>query len=326
MRAAIRDRYGPPSVVHLEHVPTPVPTGDEVLVRVHAASINRADLDGLYPRWQFTRAFTGVRRPRSRRLGSDVAGVVEAVGPRAVDLRVGDRVFSDLSAFGLGAFADAVCAPERAFVRLPDDLSCEVAATLPHSAVLAIQGLRFRDGRTVRPGDRVLVAGASGNVGPFAVQVARARGAIVAGAARATKLDFVRSLGAEEVIDYAAVDWTRGGARYDWIIDTEARHSVVHVRRALRPGGAYVSLGGPTALIFDGMLLGPLVSRASGRRMSLLTWWKPFDREDVATVLGLVAEGAVVPVIDRRFALEDIVGALRYSDSGQGQGKVLVIP
>src|SRR5262245_43820071 len=184
MRAALRDRYGPPEVVELRDVERPTPTGDEILVRVRAASVNRADLDGLYPRWQFSRLITGVRRPKTPRLGLDVAGVVEAVGPDATHFQPGDTVFADLFAFGLGAFADFACAPERAFATIPDGLSFEEAATLPHSAILAIQGLRRRDGSTVRPGDRVLVNGASGNVGPFAVQVAKALGAEVTGTTR----------------------------------------------------------------------------------------------------------------------------------------------
>lgn len=326
MKAAVRDRYGPPEIVRVEEFETPKPTGRQVLVRVHAASVNRADLDGLYPRWQFTRLFSGIRAPRVRAVGLDAAGVVEAVGPDVTRFSPGDRVFGDLFAFGQGAFAEYACAPERAWASVPERLSLEDAATLPHSAILAIQGLRYRDGRTIGPGDHVLVAGASGNVGPFAVQVAKARGATVTGAARTEKLDFVRSLGADDVLDYTTTDWTRGGARYDWILDVEARHSVLRSRRALRPGGAYVSLGGPGSLIFDGMLVGPVVSRATGRRMSLLVWWKPFRAEDVETLLELVGSGAVRPRIDRSFALGDVVAALRHVDDGHARGKVLVIP
>ena len=326
MRAAMRDVYGPPDVVDVRDVPVPVPTGDQVLVRVHAASVNRADLDGLYPRWQFTRVFSGIRRPRERGLGLDAAGVVESVGPDATTFRPGDRVFADLFSFGMGAFADHVVAPQRAFSTIPDDVSFEDAATLPHSAVLALQGLRLRDGRTIGPGDRVIVVGASGNVGPFAVQIAKSMGAHVTGVARTEKLDFVRSLGADAVLDYTTTDYTTTGERYDWILDVEARHSLLRARRALRRGGAYVSLGGPGMRIFEAMLLGGLVSRATGRRMGLLLWWKPFKAEDVDRLRTLLAAGDVRPIIDRRFSLDEVVEALRYVDGGQARGKVIVTP
>jgi NADPH:quinone reductase-like Zn-dependent oxidoreductase len=326
LRAAVRDRYGPPDVVRVEHVETPTPQADQVLLRVRAASVNRADLDSLYPRWQFTRAFLGIRSPRNRRLGLDAAGEVVAVGPDVTRFAVGDRVFGDLYPFGTGAFAEFACAPERAFAALGDAMTFDDAATVPHSAILALQGLRYRDGRRVEAGDRVLIAGASGSVGPFAVQVAKARGAIVTGTARTEKLDFVRSLGADEVIDYTTTDWTQVGTRYDWILDVEARHSVVDVRRSLVPGGVFVSLGGPTWHMVDGTVVAAVASRATGRRMSLLTWWRPFDAGDVETIKRLIASGRVVPRIDRSFTLDEVGDALRYMESGAARGKVLVIP
>jgi NADPH:quinone reductase-like Zn-dependent oxidoreductase len=209
VKAAMRDRYGPPEVVKITEIEKPIPSGDQVLVRVHAASVNRADLDNLYPRWGFLRLFLGIRRPRIRGVGLDAAGVVESVGADVTRLKPGDRVFGDLFPFRQGAFAEYACEPERAFSLMPDTVSFEDAATLPHSAVLAVQGLRLRNGRTFGPGDKVLVVGASGNVGPFAVQIAKARGAEVTGVARTEKLDFVRSLGADHVVDYRKVDPTR---------------------------------------------------------------------------------------------------------------------
>jgi NADPH:quinone reductase-like Zn-dependent oxidoreductase len=326
MKAAVRDRYGPPEVVRLVEVDIPLPMAGEVLVRVHAASVNRADLDGIAPRPAFVRLFIGLRAPRNHSVGLDVAGVVEAVGPDVTRFRPGDEVFGDMFAFGVGAFAEYVCAPERAFQPKPPTISFEDAATLPHSAILALQGLRLRNGRTPRQGDRILVDGASGNVGPFAVQVARAMGAEVTGVCSAAKVDFVRSLGVDQVIDYTAVDYTRTGERYDWIIDTDSHHSILAVRRALRPGGVYVTLGGTSIPIFAAMLLGPLISRFSDRWSGLLLWWKPFDPVDVAALTELIAAGKVRPVIDRRFPLDDIVEALRYVDQGRARGKVVVIP
>ncbi len=324
MKAAIRDRYGPPEVVELRDVERPVPSGDQLLVRVRAASVNRADLDNLYPRWQFTRLFLGLRRPRIRRVGLDVAGVVEAVGPDVTGFRPGDDVFGDLFVFGQGAFAEYVCVSEKAFMSMPPGMPFEDAATLPHSAILAIQGLRLRNGRTVGPGDKVMVVGASGNVGPFAVQIAKARGAEVTGVASTDKLDFVRDLGADHVLDYTKTDYTRTGELYDWVLDTEAHHSVLRWRQTLRPKGAYVALGGSVAWLLKGVLQGPAVSAATGKRMGMMFWWKPFDRDDVNTLKELIAAGELKPAIDRRFTLDEVVEALRYVDEGRPKGKVVI--
>src|SRR5262245_7785059 len=222
MKAAFRDRYGTPDVVELRDVDVPAAVDDRVVVRVQAASVNRADLDGIQPRPEFVRLMIGIRAPRNPAVGIDVAGVVEAVGPGVTRFRPGDRVFADLFPFDAGAFAEYTSAPERAFQPIPDGMPFEVAATLPHSGILAIQGLRLRNGRTVRPCDKVLISGASGNVGPFAVQIARHLGAEVTGVCRTEKLDFVRSLGADHVIDYTTTDYTRTGERYDWILDTDS--------------------------------------------------------------------------------------------------------
>lgn len=324
MKAAIRKRYGPPEVVEVREVNTPTPKDDEILVRVRAASVNRADLDYLGPRPGFLRPFVGMRAPRDPRMGIDAAGVVESVGASVRGFSPGDRVYADLLAFGAGAFAEYVCAPERAFAKIPDGMTFEVAATLPHSAILAIQGLRRRNGRTVQPGETVLIDGASGNVGPFAVQIAKTLGAEVTGVASAGKLDFVRSLGADHVMDYRTVDYTKTGERYHWILDTDSHHSIRAVRRALRPNGTYVTLGGSTWPLLQGMVVGSLVSLVSDRWSGLMLWWKPFDRADLATVTDLIAAGKVRAVIDRRFPLSEIVEALRWVADGHAAGKVVI--
>ena len=325
MKAAVRDRYGvPDEVVALREVDRPVPAAGDVSIRVHAASVNRADFDGIQPRPSFVRLFLGLRAPRNPRLGLDVAGVVESVGSDVTRFSVGDRVFADLYPFGQGAFAEYACAPERAFLPIPDEMSFEDASTLPHSAVLAVQGLRLRSGRTPGPGDRVLIDGASGNVGPFAVQIAKSMGADVTAVCSAAKMEFVRSLGADHVLDYAEVDYTATGERYDWIVDTDSHHSILRIRRALRKGGVYVTLGGEGRPLMAAILLGPVTSLASGKRMGLMLWWKPFKAEDVATVTRLIAAGAVTPAIDRRYPLDQIVDALRYIGSGASKGKVVI--
>lgn len=324
MKAAVRDRYGPPDVVKLKDVDRPTPSDDQVLVRVRAASVNRADLDGLGPRPGFIRLFFGLRAPRNHRIGVDVAGVVESVGASVTRFRPGDEVFGDMFNFGQGAFAEYVCAPERAFATMPTGMAFEEAATLPHSAILALQGLRLRDGRSIRPGDKVLIDGASGNVGPFAVQIAKSLGAEVTGVCSTAKLDFVLSLGVDHVIDYTNVDYTRTGERYDWIVDTDSHHSILRVRRALRRKGVYVTLGGSAFPIFGALLVGPLISRVGSRWTGLLLWWKPFNPDDVATLKELIAAGKVKPIIDRRFSLGEVVDALRYVDEGRARGKVVI--
>ena len=260
MKAAVRDRYGGPDVVEVRDVDRPIPGGDRVVVRVVAASVNRADLDFLYGMPTVARAGTGLRAPRFTSVGVDMAGVVDAVGPEVTRFRPGDRVFADLYPFSHGAFAEYASAPARAFAPIPDGLSFEQAATLPHSGILALQGLRRRNGRTVGPGARVLIDGASGNVGPFAVQIAKDLGAEVTAVCSADKADFVRSLGADHVLDYGTTDPTRTGQRYDWILAVASHHSLPAYRRALRPGGVFVTLGGTARTLVESLLLGPLLT------------------------------------------------------------------
>jgi NADPH:quinone reductase-like Zn-dependent oxidoreductase len=272
--------------------------------------------------------FMGMRAPKPayQRVGIDVAGVVEATGPDVKRFRIGDRVFADLFAFGQGAFSDYVSAPERAFQVIDPAVSFEDAAAMPHSAILAFQGLRRRNGRTVEPGDKVLIDGASGNVGPFAVQIAKHLGAEVTGVASPAKLDFVRSLGADHVIDYTKVDYTKASERYDWIVDTDSHHSILRVRRALKPDGTYVTLGGTGWPIVAALILGPLVSLFGRKWSGLMIWWKPFNPADVARLNELVASGAVKPAIDRTFPLDQVVEALRYVNDGHNRGKVIITP
>jgi NADPH:quinone reductase-like Zn-dependent oxidoreductase len=327
MKAAYQGRYGPPEVVEIRDVEKPVPTGDQVLVRVKAASVNRADLDALKPKPGFIRLFMGLRAPRSHGVGVDAAGEVEAVGPDVTRLEAGDAVMVDMFAtggLGGGAFAEYVCAREKAFQTIPDGMSFEEASTLPHSAVLALQGLRRRDGRTIQAGDQVLIDGASGNVGPFAVQIAKAMGAEVTGSASASKLDFVRSLGADHVIDYATVDFTRARERYDWIVAVDSHHSILRVGRALKPGGVYATLGGDTGSIFSSLLASLVLSRFGRRWRGLMLWWKPMHPPDVDRLKELIAAGKLRPVIDRRYPLDRVVEALRYVEDGHPRGKVVI--
>jgi NADPH:quinone reductase-like Zn-dependent oxidoreductase len=325
MKSAIYEHYGPPAkVVELREIERPEAADDQVLIRVRAASVNRADLDGLAPRPQFIRLFVGLRAPGTRRIGIDAAGVVEAVGSAVTRHKVGDRVYGDLFAFGGGAFSEFVAVPERAVRQIPDGMSYEDAATLPHSAVLALQGLRRRNGVTIKTGDRVLIDGASGNVGPFAVQAAKALGAEVTGVCSPGKMDFVRSLGADHVLDYTTTDYTKGGDRYDWIVDTDSHHGILGARRALKRNGVYVTLGGTTWPIIRSLIVGPLISLFSDRWSGLLLWWKPFNMEDIARMEELIAAGSVTPRIDRTYPLDKAVDALTQVHEGRANGKVVI--
>lgn len=325
MKQAYADRYGGPDVVKLRDVELPTPTGDQVLIRVRAASVNRADLDGLKPKPGFMRLFMGMRAPRNQEVGIDAAGIVEEVGPDVTRFRPGDAVMTDLFASGrFGAFAEHVCAREKALQPIPDGMSFEEAATLPHSAVLALQGMRLRNGRTFQPGAKVLIDGASGNVGPFAVQIAKAMGAEVTGVARGDKLDFVRTLGADHVIDYEAVDYTKTGKRYDWIIAVDAHYSVRAARQALEPGGVYITMGGTTGTILAGVGGTLIMSRFGGKWSGLMLWWKPMHTPDIDRLKELIAAGSLRPAIDRRYPLDEIVEALRWVEDGHARGKVVV--
>ena len=300
----------------------PVPGDGDVLVRVRASSINRSDFESLTGTPRMYRAFMGPFKPRDTRLGIDAAGEVEAVGSAVTRFRPGDRVYADLIYDGGGAFAEFACAKEKAWHPIPEGVDFETAATLPASAVLAFQGLGRREG--VRAGDRVLVIGASGSVGIFAVQLAKAAGAEVTGVSSTPKLDLVRSIGADHVIDYSRDDYTRADRRYDRILDSLATRSVLAVRRALAPSGVYGAHGArSTAGILQAMVGGPLLSVGRKRKMGVVIG-RPNDASDIATVGELVRAGTVVPVIDRRFTLDEVPEALRYFAAGKARGKLVI--
>jgi NADPH:quinone reductase-like Zn-dependent oxidoreductase len=323
VKAVVLSRYGPPGGARLGEVATPIPAGDAVLVRVCAAGVNRADLDVLKGFPAFARVATGMRGPRNQRLGSDLAGRVEAIGEDVTRFRVGDEVFGDLTTHGLGAFAEFACAPERAFAPKPAGLSFEEAAAVPWAGVLALQALR---GRRPLPRDaKVLVNGASGSVGPFAVQIAKALGAEVTGVASTDKLEFVRSLGADHVIDYRREQFTENGRRYDRIIDVACHHSIVACRRSLRPNGVHVWIGGSMATFLQAVVVGPVMSLAGSRSAGVMWWWRPFKQDDVADLVDLIEAGTVKPVIDRTYPLGEVAEALRYVDDGHARGKVVVV-
>jgi NADPH:quinone reductase-like Zn-dependent oxidoreductase len=322
MKAILRDRYGSPDVLELREVDKPVVRDQDVLVRVRGASLNADDLEYLYGKSWMTRIATGLGKPRVHGLGVDVAGQVEAVGKSVTAFRAGDEVFGNMTVHGLGAYSEYVRAPASAFALKPSRMTFEEAATVPQSAVLALQGLRGK--RQIRPGDKVLINGAGGNVGPFAVQIAKYLGAEVTGVDSTAKLDMVRSVGADHVIDFTREDAIRNGQRYDLILDVTARRSMLEWRRALKPRGLYVMLGASTELLLQGAFLGPLLSMSGSRKTAVMWWWKPFKQEDVAFLKELIEAGKLAPVIDRRYPLSEVPEALRYMEKGQARGKIVI--
>lgn len=323
MRAVLRDEYGPVDILRVSTVEDPVPGPGEVVVRVAAASLNMADLDHLLGLPRLARLGTGLVRPANRGVGVDVAGTVEEVGPDVTGLRQGDRVWADLFDLGHGALADRVRVPASALSPLPDALSFDVAATVPHSGTLALQSLRATE--PIQPGERVLVNGAGGCVGPFAVRMAKARGAVVTAVDHGDKLDFLRELGADEVIDYTREDFTRGDRRFDVVLDIADTRSLVALRRSLAPGGRYVLIARRISSFAEKALLGPVVGRLTGTRMSAF-FWRPNQRADLDELARLLVAGDVLPRIDRRYGLDDTVEAFRRLESGAARGKILVVP
>jgi NADPH:quinone reductase-like Zn-dependent oxidoreductase len=316
MKAMLRHVYGSPEVVvRLEELPKPTPRNDEVLVRVHAASGNPADWHVLRGAPFLMRLMGfGVLRPKRATLGADLAGTVEAVGPDVKELAVGDEVFGDISDCGWGAFAEYVCVPERSLVVKPANITFEQAAAVPLAAVTALHALR--DGG-IRAGANVLVNGASGGVGTFAVQIAKALGAEVTGVCSTKNVDLVRSIGADHVIDYTREDFTRGAERYDLIVDAAAFRSVSDCLRALDAEGTYVHVGGTT----NGMLAAALASVGDKRVRVLMS--KP-EREALLFVKELLETGQIVPVVDRRYPLRQLPEAIRYLEGGHTRGKVVI--
>ena len=321
MKAIVYTEYGPPDVLQLKEVEKPTPKEDEVLVQVHAASVN-------YPDWAFLRGKPflvrlmsgGLLEPKYRILGADIAGRVEAVGGHVEQFQPGDEVFGDISACGFGGFAEYVAVPENALALKPANLAFEEAAAVPMAAVVALQGLR--DQGHIQPGQKVLIVGASGGNGTFAVQIAKAFGAEVTGVCSTRNVDLVRSIGADHVIDYTREDFAQSGQRYDLILATAGYRSVFDYSGALRPEGVYVVAGGSMAQVFQPMLLGPFISMTGSKRLLNLSA-KP-HQEDLVLVKELVEAGQVVPVIDRSYPLSDVAEALRHYGTGHARGKVVI--
>ncbi|TET00363.1 MAG: NAD(P)-dependent alcohol dehydrogenase [Promethearchaeota archaeon] len=313
MKAIVYEKYGPPEVLQLIEVEKPTPKENETLVKVHATSLNDADLDFLRGKMQLS------RKPRYKILGSDIAGRIEAVGRNVKQFQPGDDIIVDLSRYGFGAFAEYVCVPEKALLLKSARMTFEEAATLPQAAILALQGLR--DKKQIQPREKVLINGAGGGVGTFAVQIAKFFGAEVTGVDSTEKLDMVRSIGADYVIDYTQEDFTKSEQHYDLILDVVVSHSISDFKRVLNPNGILRMVGGSMARVFKAALLGPLISRS--KKMSIVVW-KPNKKEDMVFLTELIETGKVVPVIDRQYPLSEVAEAFRYLEEGHHKGKIVI--
>jgi len=318
MKAIVYHTYGSPDVLKLEEVKKPTPTDDEVLIKIHAVSVNRSDWEGLRGKPLYAR-IGGLLKPRHRILGSDIAGRVEMAGRNNRQFQPGDEVFGDILG-RRGGFAEYVCARGGAMALKPARMTFEQVAAIPQAAVIALQGIR--DKGQVQPGQKVLINGAGGGAGTFAVQLAKLYGAEVTGVDNTGKLDFMRSLGADHVIDYTREDFTNDGKQYDLILDLVAHRSVFAYKRALRPNGSYFFVGGSVATIFQILLLGPWIGRTTGKKIRLLVV-QP-NRKDLVFITELCEAGKVVPVIDRRYPLSEVPEALRYLGEGRAKGKVVI--
>lgn len=320
MKAIVNETYGSPDVLQLKEVPMPTPKHGEVLVKIIAAAANAADWHLLRPDPFLVRLEMGLFKPNKTILGGDIAGVVEAVGAGVTMFKSGDVVYGDLSGCGMGGYAEYVSVPERYLAMKPTNLSFEQAAAIPMAGITALQGLR--DAGKVQAGQKVLINGASGGVGTFAVQIAKALGAEVTAVCSTGKVEMVRSLGADYVIDYKKEDFTLGSEKYDLIVAANGYHTLWQYRRVLRPHGIYVMIGGTNAQIFQTLLLGPLLSMM-GRQQFKTVVAKP-NRADLDLMRALVEEGKVTPMIDRRYPLSEVAEAIRYLERGHAQGKVVI--
>jgi len=317
MKAIVCTRYGPPDVLQFNYVTNPTPTENEVLIKLYAASVNPADMHLTRGKPFFLRLISGgLRAPKRKIPGHDIAGRVEAVGRNVTHFKPGDDVFGACR----GAFAEYVCAQEDKLAPKPANSSFEDAAAMPVAALTALQGLR--DKGRIHEGSKVLIDGASGGVGTFAIQIAKSFGAEVTAVCSTGKINTARSLGADHVIDYTQEDFTQSGQRYDLIVGVNAHHSIFNYRRALTNGGIYVAVGGGLPQIFQVMLLAPFLSRIGNKKTCFFI--ANINQKDLIFLKELMEAGKLVPVIDRRYPLREAAEAIRYLEKGHAQGKIVL--
>ena len=321
MKAITYSKYGPPGVLQLKEVEKPTPKENELLVKVFAASANPADWHMIRGEPKFARLAFGLTKPKNIIPGIDIAGKIEAVGKNVKEFQPGDEVFGDCG-WG-GAFAEFVCVSENRLVLKPANISYEEAATIFVAGITALQALRYKG--KIQSGQKVLIVGASGGVGTFAIQIAKYFGAEVTGVCSTRNLELVRSIGADDVIDYTKEDFTNSSQKYDLIIDNIANRSAVNLKRALSPNGICVIVGfSSLSRMFQHIFLGPLVSMIGNKKISGLGTAKP-NKKDLVFLKKLLESGKIKPVIDRRYSLSEVPEAIRYLEEGHARGKVVII-
>ena len=327
MKAVVYYNYGSPDVLKCEEIENPTAGDNEVLIKVRAASVNPLDWHFMRGTPYFVRILAGLRKPKVTRLGVDVAGQVEAVGRNVTQFKPGDEVFGACR----GAFAEYACASESALVMKPDNVTFEQAASVPIAALTAVQGLRLGglgDKGQIQPGQKVLINGAAGGVGTFAVQIAKSFGADVTGVCSTRNVDMVRSIGADRVIDYTQEDFTKSGQRYDLLFDCVGNHSLLACRRVLNPKGIYIPVGGEGGR----WMIGPLarsitalvLSRFVSQKLVAFFLARLSKDGDLAILRELMKAGKVTPVIDKRYRLSEVPEAIRYLEEGHARGKVVI--
>jgi NADPH:quinone reductase-like Zn-dependent oxidoreductase len=316
MKAIVFTKYGSPDVLQLTDIAKPVPAENEVLIKIRAASVNPMDLHFMRGSPFLLRMATGLRKPKNTRFGTDLAGEVEAAGKNVTMFKPGDAVFGCCR----GSLAEYACATQDRLALKPANISFEEAAAVPVAALTALQG--FRDHARIQAGQKVLIDGASGGVGTFAIQIAKSYGAEVTAVCSTGKMDTARLLGADEVIDYTRDDFTRSGKRYDLIFGANANHSIFDYRRAMKANGISVIAGGAMPLVAQTVLLGPIFSLAGGRKSRLFI--AKINRTDLEILKDLIEDEKIVPVIDRRYPLSQAAEAARYLEEGHAKGKVVI--
>ncbi|HEY5730064.1 MAG TPA: NAD(P)-dependent alcohol dehydrogenase [Anaerolineales bacterium] len=318
MKAFVYKRYGSPDVLQIKEVAKPVPTNEQILIKIHAVSINGSDKENLIGKPGYVR-MGGLFKPGNPILGSDIAGVVEAVGKNNTEFQVGDEVFGEIPGYH-GGFAEYICTSGKTMMPKPKSMTFEEAAAIPQGGVIAFNGIIKRGG--VQSGQKVLINGAGGSGGTFAVQLAKLQGAEVTGVDNAGKMDFLRSLGVDHVMDYTREDFTKSGGRFDLILDLIAHRSAFAYPRALKPNGTYFFTGGSLATLLQILILGPLIKRMTGKNVRMLV--VPQNREDLNAITELIVTGKVHPAIDKTFTFDDIPEAMRYVSEGHAKGKVVI--
>ena len=321
MKAIVYTQYGSPEVLQLTEVEKPLPKENEVLVKVFATSVNSWDWDQLQGKYFIVRLIGGMRKPKYKILGADIAGKVESIGKNVTQFQPGDAVFGDIAGAGFGGFAEYVAVPEKLLAKKSAAMTFEQAAALPQAGLLALQGLRYND--ALKQNQQILINGAGGGVGTLALQYAKTKGAEVTCVDKEEKFDMLRLLGADHLIDYRKEDYTRNGKRYDLILDVIAHRSVSDYTRALNAGGTFAMIGGSMGgLLFRLMLIQPLLPRFANKKLGIMGY-KP-NKKDLDYLSQLFEEGKMTPVIDRCYPLSEVPSALQHLGDGNAKGKIVI--